>query len=511
MPVLMGDDDGSWRRGSTEEGQLEGQLEDMRFERDCARATIAEQDKRILALTEQLAEARKHLDAHNDADRLYAIPSIQDTLSDDVKETHHALLSDDVVFLLLSRLAQWDGIGAAAACKIWQSQWKRRCAGMLRLARHRVGAFRSCDHVVANPGGGVIVSDYHKSRLEIFSPEGESQGAFVAGSDIDSDFDDAHPLYAPSAVALLGDEHNTAWVISEELELLVCMRLGDVRGGQKIITSSDHIATPATEVTMKLCHPKALALSPGGEFLLVLHGYWIGEVLVVDSLDGTLVGSFGFEEDDTFGNLHSPHGLAVHGNYCFVTDTYNQRICVFNWCSQTWVRCFGRRGAFIRLDDEDPEPYWLDSKEIAQELDATYEERVATRSRTLDYEDERKGTGPGEFIEPFGIATHGNTLYVSELAGCRIQVMRLPENILDLSSEPQVLQIIPAPGGQRLGGLCVDGERLWCVGPHYIHRASGKKQECTYVSLFSPIKLNETRAAQASKDANQQGPSPPSA
>ena len=182
MPVLMGDDDGSWRRGSTEEGQLEEQLADMRFDRDCARATIAEQDKRILMLEEQLAEARKQLDAHNDADRLYAIPSIQDTLSDDVKETHHALLSDDVVFLLLSRLAQWDGIGAAAACKIWQSQWKRRCAGMLRLARHRVGAFRSCDHVVANPGGGVIVSDYHKSRLMVFSPEGESLGAFHAGS-----------------------------------------------------------------------------------------------------------------------------------------------------------------------------------------------------------------------------------------------------------------------------------------------------------------------------------------
>ena len=94
------------------------------------------------------------------------------------------------------------------------------------------GAFRSCD-VATNPGGGVIVSDYHKSRLEIFSPEGESQGAFVAGSDIDSDFDDrASSLCAKRSVALLGDEHNTAWVISEELELLVCMRLGDV-GGQK--------------------------------------------------------------------------------------------------------------------------------------------------------------------------------------------------------------------------------------------------------------------------------------
>ena len=67
--------------------------------------------------------------------------------------------------------------------------------------------------------------------------------------------------------------------------------------------------------------------------------------------------------------------------------------------------------------------------------------------------------------------------------------MRLPENILDLSSEPQVLQIIPAPGGQRLGGLCVDGERLWCVGPRGSVRPSGDDREGsegTYVSLFSP-------------------------
>ena len=85
MPVLMGDDDGSWRRGSTEEGQLEGQLEDMRFDRDCARATIAEQNKRILALEEQFAEARKALDALVKADRIFS-PSIQKS-PDDVKET----------------------------------------------------------------------------------------------------------------------------------------------------------------------------------------------------------------------------------------------------------------------------------------------------------------------------------------------------------------------------------------------------------------------------------------
>ena len=461
MSVLMGDNEGEKRIIA-----LEKQVEEMRLDRDRDRATI-------LALKEQLAEARKGLDAHNDADRLYAIPSIQDTLSDDVKETHHALLSDDVVFLLLSRLAQWDGIGAAAACKIWQSQWKRRCAGMLRLARHRVGAFRSCDHVATNPGGGVIASDYHKSRLEIFSPEGESQGAFVAG---------VSPFDTPGAVALLGDERNTAWIICKDNQNFVCVQLGDaIMGEDKFLEPSDQIVSP----TMDYIGAKDLALSPGGEFLLVLVDDYggLGEVFVLNSRDGTIVGSFGFEEDDTFGNLHAPRGLAVQDDYCFVADTYNQRVCVFNWRSRTWVRCFGRRGPFLHRyshgvgedsEDEPDEPYWWDSEMTG--LNAAYE-------------DERKGTGPGEFIEPFGVAVHGNTLYVSEGVGRRIQVMRLPDDILDLSSEPQVLQIIPAPGGQRLGGLCVDGDRLWCVGPRGSVRPSGDDREGsegTYVSLFSP-------------------------
>ena len=376
------------------------------------------------------------------------------------------MLSDDVVFLTLSNFAHWDGSKAAVVCTVWQSQWKlvRRCAGMLQPAGHRVGAFKFCKHVVANPGGGVIVSDYQESRLVRFSPEGEFQGAFAEG-----------PVYTPGAVALLGDERNTAWVVNEDFERLICVRLGDARGGDKYLRPSDRIVRPVMDYKC----PKALALSPGGEFLLALVDDWVGEVLVLNSRDGTLVGRFGEEEDTTFGNLHASRGLAVQDDYCFVADTYNQRICVFNWRSQTWVRCFGRRGPFLHRyshgvgedsEDEPDEPYWWESEQYGSDA---------------AYEDERKGTGPGEFIEPVGVAVRGNMLYVSELVGRRIQVMRLPDDILDLSSEPQVLQIIPAPGGHELGGICVDGERLWCVGPHYFS-SSGDDREDTYVSLFSP-------------------------
>ena len=66
-------------------------LKKTRLERDTARATIAEQAKRILTLEEQFAKARKELDARNKADRIFS-PSMQAPLPDDVKETGTAAL-----------------------------------------------------------------------------------------------------------------------------------------------------------------------------------------------------------------------------------------------------------------------------------------------------------------------------------------------------------------------------------------------------------------------------------
>ena len=80
MPVLMGDDEGEKPIIA-----LKKLLVKTRLQRDRALATIAEQDKRILTLEEQLAKALKALDACDKADRIFS-PSIQKS-PDDVKET----------------------------------------------------------------------------------------------------------------------------------------------------------------------------------------------------------------------------------------------------------------------------------------------------------------------------------------------------------------------------------------------------------------------------------------
>ena len=86
MPVPMGDD-----KGEKPIIALKKLLKKTRLERDTARATIAEQAKRILTLEEQFAKARKELDARNKADRIFS-PSMQAPLPDDVKETGTAAL-----------------------------------------------------------------------------------------------------------------------------------------------------------------------------------------------------------------------------------------------------------------------------------------------------------------------------------------------------------------------------------------------------------------------------------
>ena len=69
------------------------------------------------------------------------------------------------------------------------------------------------------------------------------------------------------------------------------------------------------------------------------------------------------------------------------------------------------------------------------------------------YDDDRKSAEPGQFNEPFDIAIRGNKLlYVSEKGGRRIQILRLPDDLS--ASDPEVLQIIPSPGGVELAGLC---------------------------------------------------------
>ena len=88
--------------------------------------------------------------------------------------------------------------------------------------------------------------------------------------------------------------------------------------------------------------------------------------------------------------------------------------------------------------------------------------------------------GDLSFRMPWGVAVSGKMLYVSEQGDStedipgRIWILRLPD---DVSSDPTVMQLIPSPDGRELGGLCLNGGQLWCMGPD---------EQMTHMHLLGP-------------------------
>ena len=185
---------------------------------------------------------------------------------------------------------------------------------------------------------------------------------------------------------------------------------------------------------------------PGAGFLRLF-----GRVLVLDNQTGAHLTSFGtsaagYVPDVGYDKLHAPSSLAVQDQYCFVADTHNHHVKVFDWRDGTLVRVFGRYKHQQPIVDPF-DPYW----------------------RVIGYHHACRGSGSGEFNEPYGIAVRDGKLYVSEKEGRRIQVFRLPEDMRG-PSDLEFLQCVrPRSGGPPgLGGnpgrLCVDDDgQLWCI------------------------------------------------
>jgi len=351
--------------------------------------------------------------------------------------THRALQTDDVLACVFSRLALRDGcVGATSVCKQWRCAWRRRAKGLYRPVRLGFSSFAYGDHLTALAGGGVIVPDYEGGVLHLFTAEGELRGAV----------DSPRFKYA-TAVAL--DDDGVSWLVLHD-HFVLARRLVDYE-------AMEYHSLAASPPDIDFNRPMDVAAS-GNAVLLLSHdvNWRYGEVIVLDRGTGDVRYRFGSSAPGSVDELRAPSGMAVDGDFCFVADTYNQSIAIFNWRDGTFVRRYGKAGDAPELGD-DGDHYWEGGP----------------------YDDVRKSIAPGYFYEPFDVAVRNRLLYVSEKGGRRIQVLRLPDDLS--AADPEVLQMIPSPGGVQLAGLCLDGDRLWCIGPPMPGNERAK------LNIFAPI------------------------
>ena len=346
---------------------------------------------------------------------------------------HRALRTDDVLACVLSKIEVRDGCvqPVASVCKAWRGAWRRRARGSYRLVGKPSGTYNYCDHISPTPGGGVIIPDYDHNCFHQYSREGLLIKTGCQGA-----------VETPIAIALLDD--GTAWTVSHDEVIVTRWRLLDLEA-----MLDDHPYDTLVEIDFNArynCY-RVSDCALAGDALLVLgietrdnpsYGKY-GQVFVLDSQTGDLRYRFGSTAPGGVDELRAPFGLGAAGDYCFVADTYNHSIAIFNWRDGTLVRRYGKQA---------------DAPEMNQ-LDYSDEE-------TEDYTDSR-GNGPCEFNEPYSVAVRDRFLYVSERGGRRIQILRLPDDLA--ASEPEVVQIIDSPNGDKLSGICHDGSRLWCMGP----------------------------------------------
>ena len=225
---------------------------------------------------------------------------------------------------------------------------------------------------------------------------------------------------------LRGD--GTAWVLLSDAELIVCVRLAEPPSDE----DSDE-ADAYNESLMRIEIADAYWINTfvlAGDMLLVSycseeHDY-VRCIGVYDNQTGTLLRTFALAEQTEFPEDEEQGGIAVQGDALYIVRRNADIVDVYNWREGILSRRFGR--------------------------------------------------GRVRFDMPYGISVRGKTMYVSERR--QIQVLRLPD---DDSAEPEILQVIPSPDGEELGGLCLNGDRLWCMGPKF-----PQVTRDTYVHLFGP-------------------------
>ena len=148
--------------------------------------------------------------------------------------------------------------------------------------------------------------------------------------------------------------------------------------------------------------------------------------------------------------LREPCGVAIHGDFVYVADTWNGRVQMFTLAGE-WKAAaaglFGPRAVAVAPDGT----VW--ASDTGNQSIVSWDASLSAK-KTLG----KAGAGPGDFSGPVGIAASSSAIYVADVGNHRIQV---------LAPSGQFRAAWPFPGWKEWGEahLETDGDRVYAADP----------------------------------------------
>lgn len=246
--------------------------------------------------------------------------------------------------------------------------------------------------VAINKAGDIIIAHRSGPPISIFTKNGDHVRSF--GEKI---FTAIHGIRV--------DKDDQIWATDMKSHIVVKMD----KTGRPLMTLGER-DVPG-EDSRRFNRPTDVAVAPDGNFF-VSDGYGNSRIVKFDQ-NGSFIKSWG-RRGIGKGQLHLPHALLIDGQgLLYVADRENKRIQVFD-----------AEGKFIRLM-EGITPYGIclapDGKLYVTDGVASKVSRM-TLAGVVELSWGVKGSGPGEFNMPHGIAVGSDgSVYVAEINGERIQ------------------------------------------------------------------------------------------
>lgn len=246
--------------------------------------------------------------------------------------------------------------------------------------------------VAINKAGDILIAHRNGPPISIFTKDGEHVRSFG-----DKIFTAIHGIRV--------DQDDQIWATDMKIHIVVKM---DMTG--RLLMTLGERNVPGEDGS-HFNRPTDVAVAPDGDFF-VSDGYGNSRIVKFDP-NGKFIKAWGSRGTGK-GQFHLPHALVIDGQgLVYVADRENKRIQVF-----------AADGNFIRQIDGIT-PYGIclapDGKLYIADGRASTVTRMTLAGR-VELSWGGKGSGPGEFNMPHGIAVGADgSVYVAEINGERLQ------------------------------------------------------------------------------------------